>query len=318
MLPVALFAPVPLRLVTHAPLIDTHAHLYFERFDEDRAEVLRRAQEAGVEAVVMPAVDVESIGKAARLCRRQRKQEGGPVLYAMAALHPSETQSAPASDFDKVAAWTEHEHVVAVGETGLDHFHDRSFDDRQDAFFRQHIRLALEKDLPLVLHHREATDATLDVLESERRATEHPGRLRGILHCFTGTPAQAERALALGFFIGLGGILTFTNSDLDDVARAIPLDRLVVETDAPFLAPEPHRGERNEPAFVRPVAEYLAEVKEVSLEKLARATTANARRAYDLDDETLPSGEPQADELQTEEPQREEPQTVDGGEQSAG
>ena len=274
-----------------ASLIDTHAHLYFERFDEDRAEVLRRAAEAGVEAVVMPAVDVDSIGKAARLCRRQRKQEARiPTLYAMAALHPSETQSAAPSDFDQVAAWTEHQHVVAVGETGLDHYHDRSFDDRQEAFFRQHVRLALDEDLPLVLHHRAATDATLDVLDSERQATEHPERLRGILHCFTGRPRQAQRAIDLGFLIGLGGILTFSNSDLDDMAREIPLDDLVVETDAPYLAPEPHRGERNEPAFVCPVAAYLADVKDVSLEKVARVTTKNARRIYEVD-----GGRPTAD-----------------------
>lgn len=267
-----------------APLIDTHAHLYFERFDEDRAEVLARAREAGVEAVVQPAVDPDSVGKATRLARRQRKQSEGPALYAMAALHPSETQDALASDFDQIAAWTEHKHVVAVGETGLDHYHDRSFDDRQEAFFRQHVRLALEKDLPLVLHHREATDATLDVLESERQATEHPERLRGILHSFTGTPKQAERAVELGFLIGWGGILTFSNSDLDEAARAVPLDQCVVETDAPYLAPEPHRGERNEPAFVRTVAEYLAEVKGVAPEEAVRATTANARRLYELDD----------------------------------
>ena len=266
-------------------LIDTHAHLYFERFDEDRADTLRRAAAAGVEAIVMPAVDVDSIGKATRLCRRQRKNEAEqPTLYAMAALHPSETKSAPTSDFDQVSAWTDHEHVIAVGETGLDYFHDRSFDDRQEAFFRQHVRLTLESDLPLVLHHREATDATLDVLEGERQATEHPERLRGILHCFTGTPAQAERAIELGFLIGLGGILTFTNSDLDPVARDLPLDHLVVETDAPYLAPEPHRGERNEPAYVRHVAEYLAELKDTSLEEVAQVTTANARRIYGLDD----------------------------------
>jgi len=268
-----------------APLIDTHAHLYFERFDEDRTEVLARAREAGVEAVVQPAVDVDSVGKATRLARQQRKQSTGPALYAMAALHPSETQDALASDFDQIAAWTEHKSVVAVGETGLDHYHDRSFDDRQEAFFRQHVRLALEKDLPLVLHHREATGAVLDVLESERRATEHPERLRGIFHSFTGRPAQAERAVELGFLIGWGGLLTFSNSDLDDAARAVPLERCVVETDAPYLAPQSQRGERNEPAFVRSVAAYLADVKDASLEEVARTTTANARRIYGLDGE---------------------------------
>lgn len=261
-------------------LTDTHAHLYFERFDEDRADVLRRASDAGVEAIVMPAVGVESIEQAVQLCRAERS---GPALYAMAALHPSETKSAPRSALDEVAEWCDDPCVVAVGETGLDHFHDRSFDERQETFFRAHIRLALRNDLPLVLHHRNATDAVLDLLADEQQSSDHPGRLRGILHCFTGTPAQSERAIGLGFLIGLGGILTFKNSDLDDVARAIPLEEIVLETDAPYLAPEPHRGKRNEPAFVREVAAYLAQVKDTSLEEVARVTTANARRIYRLD-----------------------------------
>ncbi len=259
-------------------LIDTHAHVYLEQFDEDREAVLSRAREAGVAVVVLPAIDVASIREAVRLCGRH---DG---LYAMAALHPSETKEATASDFDQVAAWCDHEKVVAVGESGLDHYWDRSFDERQEAFFRQHVRLAIEKDLPLVIHNREATEDVLRVLESERAAAENPERLRGILHCFVDDAEVAERAADLGFLIGLGGILTFKNSGLAERIRDVPLEQIVLETDAPYLAPEPNRGKRNEPAYVRHVAEKLAEAKGLPLEEVARATTQNARRIYGLDE----------------------------------
>jgi TatD DNase family protein len=262
-------------------LIDTHAHVYLDRFDDDRDAVMARAREAGVEAVVLPAIDVPSIQQAADLADRYSTDEGLEV-YVMTALHPSETKAATGEDFEAVAAWTDDPRVVAVGESGLDYYWDRSFDERQQHFFRRHIRLALEADLPLIIHNREATGDVLALLEEERAASDHPERLRGILHCFVDPPAVADRAAELGFLVGLGGILTFKNSDVDAHARAIPLEQIVLETDAPFLAPVPHRGTRNEPAYVRHVAERLAEVKGVPLEEVARVTTANARRIYGI------------------------------------
>ena len=260
-------------------LIDTHAHLYLDRFDEDRAVVLDRARAAGVGAVVMPAIDVPSIDAAVRLCRRH---DG---LYAMAALHPSETKTATAEDFDQVAAWCDDEYVVAVGESGLDYHWDRSFDEQQHDFFRQHIRLALEKDLPLILHNREASEDLVRLLKSERDAAEHPERMRGIFHCFTGPAALAEEAAALGFLVGLGGILTFKNSSAGEAVQGVPMEQIVLETDAPYLAPAPHRGERNEPAYVRRVAEKLAGVKGLPVKEVEAQTTANARRLYGLPDD---------------------------------
>ena len=257
-------------------LIDTHAHVYLDRFDDDRDAVLQRAREAGVEAVVLPAIDVPSIQQAVDLADRY----GG--VYAMTALHPSETEGATEADFEAVAAWAGDPRIVAVGESGLDYYWDRSFDEQQHAFFRRHIRLAIEADLPLVIHNREATSDVLRLLREERAASAHPERLRGILHCFVDPPAVAAEAADLGFLVGLGGILTFKNSDVDAHAAAIPLEQIVLETDAPYLAPTPHRGNRNEPAYVRHVATRLAEVKGLPLEEVARATTANARRIYDL------------------------------------
>jgi TatD DNase family protein len=257
-------------------LIDTHAHIYLKQFDDDREAMLGRAREAGVETIVQPAIDVPSIQHAVDLC------EAHDGLYAMAALHPSETDEATDEDFEAVKEWCGHDHVVAVGESGLDYYWDRSFDDRQQAFFRRHIRLAVEVDLPLVIHNREATEDILTILEEERAATDEPEKMRGILHCYVDPPEVAQRAWDLGFYVGVGGIMTFSNSEVDDYVREVPLERIVVETDSPYLAPEPHRGDRNEPAYVRDVARRLAEIKDVSMGEVERVTTANAREIYEL------------------------------------
>ncbi|WP_251930474.1 TatD family hydrolase [Salinibacter ruber] len=259
-------------------IIDTHAHLYLDQFDEDRDAVLRRAWGAEVDIVVMPAIDVPSIQQAVDLCE---EYDG---LYAMAALHPSETQEATEEDFEAVVNWCSHPSVVAVGESGLDYYWDRSFDDRQKRFFRKHIRLAIEADLPLVIHNRDAAENILAVLEEEYVRAEVPEKMRGILHCYVDPPRIAERAWNLGFYVGVGGIMTFSNSDVDQYVEEVPLEHIVVETDSPYLAPEPNRGDRNEPAYVRHVAERLAEIKDLPLETVAEVTTQNARAIYELDD----------------------------------
>lgn len=257
-------------------LIDTHAHIYLDVFDEDLSAVIDRAREAGIDRVIMPAIDVPSIHRALDLSARY---DG---LYAMAALHPSETNDATDVDFDAVAELCDEDAIVAVGETGLDYYWDRSFDERQQDALRWHIRIAIEKDLPLVFHNREAFDDLVRIVDEERTSTPRPERLRGVFHCFTGTQADAGRIGELGFVIGIGGILTFKNSQLGEEVRDIPLSQIVLETDSPYLAPHPHRGKRNEPAFTRNVAEVLANIKRVPLDELASATTATAERVFGL------------------------------------
>lgn len=257
-------------------LIDTHAHLYLDRFSEDLDAVLDRARAAGVGAIILPAIDVPSIHRAIDLCRSR------PGLYAMAALHPSETKEATEEDFEAVERLCDDEHVVAVGESGLDYYWDRSFDERQQDAFRWHIRLAAARGLPLILHNREATDDLLRILREERGRLPEPARLRGIWHCFTGTADEARMAGELGFLVGLGGILTFKNGGLGEVAAELPLEQIVLETDAPFLAPVPYRGKRNEPAYVRQVAEQLASIRGLPIEEIEALTTENARRLFDV------------------------------------
>ena len=263
-------------------LIDTHAHIYLDRFKQDLTDVLARARAQGVERIVMPAIDVPSIHEAMALCDRY---EG---LYAMAALHPTHTQEATHDDFEAVRDLCDDPRVVAVGESGLDYYWDRSFDAVQHDFFRRHIRLAIEKDLPLILHLRdkqgrdEVHRDVVRLLREERSASAAPDKLRGIFHCFTGPAWLAEEATDLGFLLGLGGVLTFKNSGLDAIIRHVPLERLVLETDAPYLAPVPYRGKRNEPSYTRFVAEKLATVKDISIEEVERVTTANAEALFGL------------------------------------
>ena len=263
-------------------IIDTHAHLYHKRFDSDRDAMIERAKAAGVETIVMPAIDVASIQAAIDLCERHSG------LYAMTALHPSDVKEATDEDFGEVARFCDDPHVVAVGESGLDYYWDRSFDEKQQDYFRRHIHLAIEKDLPLILHMRdkqgkeEVHREIVRILEEERLVTGTPERMRGIFHCFGGPAWMVEAAETLGFLLGIGGTLTFKNSGVADIVKDIPLSRIVLETDAPFLAPEPYRGKRNESAYTSHVAEKLAVVKGVSLEEVAEITSANARQLFGI------------------------------------
>ncbi|MDZ4702269.1 MAG: TatD family hydrolase [Rhodothermales bacterium] len=260
-------------------LIDAHCHLYHDRFESDRDAVVARARQAGVEVMVLPAIDVPSIEKALVLCDRHAG------VHAMSALHPSDTKEATEADFESIATFCDDPRVVAVGESGLDYYWDRSFDADQERSFRFHIRLAMVKDLPLILHTRdkqgreEVYRDTVRILKEEAAGDR---RLRGIFHCFGGPAWLADEAIELGFLLGIGGTLTFKNSGVAALVKEIPLEHLVLETDAPFLAPEPHRGQRNEPAYTRLVAERLAEVKGLTLEAIAEATTVTARRLFGI------------------------------------
>lgn len=263
-------------------LVDTHTHLYDKAFDSDRDDVVERARNAGVEVIIQPAVDAESIDLALDLCGRY---EG---LYAMAAIHPTSVQEATEKDMARIEEVLGDPRVVAVGETGLDYYWDRAHIDLQHEMLRRHARLAIDADLPLILHNRDqkgSEESSRDLVRilSEEKAT-YPGgdSLYGIFHCFGGPKWLGDQVMNLGFYIGLGGTLTFKNGGVPEAIKDIPLDRVVLETDAPYLAPVPHRGKRNEPAYVKKVAEKLAEVREMSLKDVSGATTETARRLFKL------------------------------------
>jgi TatD DNase family protein len=252
-------------------MIDSHCHLADEGFAADLDEVVRRAQDAGLERVmvILEAGNVKEAAQAARV------EALWPATRFAIGVHPHQAHQF-AGEPERAAAVVRDQFAAtgsarAVGEIGLDYHYDYSPRDVQHAVFRSQIRVALELDCPVVIHTREADEDTIAILREEGL-----GRLRGVLHCFTGTPALRDAGLALGFFISLAGILTFPKAgELRETARAVPLDRLLTETDSPFLAPVPYRGKRNEPAHVARVVEALAEMHAAPADDLARRTAAN-------------------------------------------
>ena len=249
-------------------LIDSHCHIDMPQFDADREAVLERARQAGVEAMlVVGGVDEEG-GQQRAL--RVAEKFGLPVS---AGVHPHEARLATPATYDELRGLARDRRIVAVGEIGLDFHYDYSPRDVQREVLRAQIRLARDVGLPVIIHTREADDETAALLEEE--GARETG---GVIHCFTGGEELARRALALGFYVSFSGIVAFPRAEaIQQVARTAPLDRILVETDAPFLAPPPHRGKRNEPAFVVEVARKVASLRGVDLEVVAAASAANFR-----------------------------------------
>ena len=263
--------------------VDTHLHLYHDAYDADRDAVVERARQQGVTTLVLPAVDVASVGAALALSDRY------PGVWAMAGLHPTYLADAAPDALDRVADALSDPRVVAVGETGLDYYWSRDHVEEQQASLRAHARLAAAHGLPLVLHNRDRDGSEASswdlvrVLREVRETAPHGERLGGVFHCFGGPAWLATEVLDLGFYIGLGGTLTFKSAGVAEAVASVPLDRIVLETDGPYLAPAPHRGGRNEPAYVPLVAQRLAEARGLPVEEVAAATTASARRLFGLD-----------------------------------
>ena len=259
-----------------APLVDTHCHLNFHRFDKDRAAVLKRAHEAGVERIIIPAIDLPSCAEALQLAEAQ------PGLYAAVGIHPNSSHNFDASSIDKLRELAAHPKVVAIGEIGLDYHWDKSPKPKQAAALKKQLQLASELALPVIIHNREASDDVIALLADWASSARSRDRL-GVLHSFSASASIAKRAIELGFYLGFSGPLTFKNaSKLREVARATPIERLLVETDAPFLTPAPHRGKRNEPAWVRHINARLAALHGMTPEQMARQTTRNAERLFSL------------------------------------
>ncbi len=252
-------------------LVDSHCHLDFPDYAGDVDGVVGRARAAGVGVCL-------SIGtELSRFPGVRAVAEKFPDVWCSVGVHPHEAEKELLSDAAPLLAETGHPKVVGIGETGLDYFYEHSPRTEQIANFRAHIAAARQSGLPLIVHTRDADDDTIAVLEDEMEK----GAFTGLIHCFTGTQRLADASLALGFYISVSGIATFKNSQaLRDVIKTVPLDRLLVETDAPFLAPVPHRGKTNEPAFVVHTARMLAELKTVSEAELAAATTENFFRLF--------------------------------------
>ena len=254
-------------------LIDTHCHLDAEAFHQDLDDVIARAQSEGVERMLTIGVTLETSQAAVVLSNRY------PCLSAVIGIQPNYVQETRADDWDRIVDLAGHPRVVGIGETGLDKYWDFAPLDQQRDYFVRHIVLARQCGKPFVVHCREAEAEVVEVLRSE---AAH-GPLRGVMHSFCGDAATAAECVELGLCISFAGMVTFKKNDaLRAVARTVPLDRILVETDAPWLAPHPWRGKRNEPAWVRQTANCLAEVHGVSADEMASITTANAKRLFQL------------------------------------
>ncbi len=252
-------------------LIDSHTHLDDLRYDTDRDNVLQRAQTAGIEAIVTIGCDLATSQAAVALAHAH------PNIFATIGVHPHEAKEIGEGWYESFRSLAQHPKVVAYGEIGLDYHYDHSPREIQRQRFREQIHLARELALPLVIHTREAQEDTMMILREEGAVD-----VGGVFHCFSGDMWLAKDALDLGFYLSFSGVLTFKNATmLRDIAKTVPLDRLMVETDCPYLAPVPYRGKRNEPAYVQYVAETLAEIRgNGSVESVARATVENTKRVF--------------------------------------
>lgn len=250
--------------------VDSHTHLYSKKFDRDREEVVQRAVEAGVEAFYLPNIDSTSIDAMLDV-----ELKWPNLCFAMMGLHPCSVKENYQEELATVEKWLDKRAFCAVGEIGIDLYWDKTYlDQQQDAFLTQ-VKWAKERRLPIVIHSREATELIIELLEEV-----NDERLRGIFHCFTGDAAQAERIIEMGFLLGIGGVLTFKNAGLDKTMENIDLNHVVLETDSPYLAPAPHRGKRNESAYLVRVAERLAEIKDLSIEEVGRITSRNSYAVF--------------------------------------
>lgn len=259
--------------------IDTHTHLYSTKFDADRAEMMERISAAGVELSIMPAVDSKS-----HPAMLQLEKDYPAQTLSMIGLHPVSVKENYEEELAIVEAYLPTRPWVAIGEIGMDLYWDKSFRPQQEDAFRRQCTWAIDYDLPICIHARDAIDELLDIIAD----IDNP-KLRGVFHCFTGNVEQAKKAVGFGFCLGIGGVATFKNGGLEPVIRELPRERILLETDAPYLAPVPKRGKRNETAYLPYIAEKVAEVWETSPEAVGRQTNQNAWQLFELDRFVQPS-----------------------------
>ena len=251
---------------------DTHTHLYAEEFKNDRSVMIHRAIEAGVSRMFLPNIDCSSIQPMLDLVWEFREN-----CFPMMGLHPCSVDEHFEAQLFQIQKWFKKRKFYAVGEIGLDYFWSLDFKEQQIIAFKKQLQWAINLNLPVVIHSRNSTDEIISIIKEMQHL-----QLRGIFHCFSGNEEQAKQIISIGFYLGIGGVLTFKNSGIDQAIQHISLDHLVLETDSPYLAPVPNRGKRNESAYIIEVAKKLAELKGISIEKVAEVTTENSRKIFGI------------------------------------
>ena len=252
--------------------IDTHCHLYDEAFDADREQTIQRAIDAGVDMMLLPDIDSSSTARLDALYEHEPSH-----FRRMAGLHPTSVKEDFETELTHVRGRLEKGGFVAVGEIGMDLYWDRTYEEQQREVLKRQMLWAEEFNLPVALHIRKAHNEVFGLLRDLNRAT-----YRGVMHCFGGSLQEAQRAVEMGFMLGIGGVVTFKNATMAEIARVIPLDILLLETDAPYLSPVPHRGQRNESSYIPLIAQKIADLRGITIAEVAEQTTANARALFGI------------------------------------
>ena len=252
-------------------MIDTHAHINTEKFEEDRQEVINRALESGVQKIIIPAIEPKDFDGLLELV------ESIPELYCGIGVHPHNVSNISDNEIELVKQKADSKGVVAIGEIGIDYYYDFAPKEKQKEMFDKQIKVAIEKKLPIIVHNREADNDVIDIIKQNQ-----DGSLKGVLHCFSSPIETLKKTLDIGMNVSFTGNITFKKSTLDDVVKYVPMDRFMIETDSPYITPVPYRGKRNEPSYVKYVAEKIAELKGISIEEVIEMTTKTAKEMFRL------------------------------------
>ncbi len=253
-------------------LTDSHTHLYLEHFDKDRKEVINRAIDSGIEYMLLPNIDSKSVEGMLAVCKDFPEN-----CFPMMGLHPTNVKEDFEKELENVKKWLDKKNFVAVGEIGIDLYWDKAFFEQQVIALKNQIDLAKKHQLPIVIHARNSMEEIFEVLEEVQTPD-----LKGVFHCFSGNLDDAFRAIDMGYYLGIGGVITYKKSNLPEIVREIELESILLETDAPFLSPVPFRGKRNESAYINYIAEKIAEIKSVSIQEVAEITTQNAKELFNF------------------------------------
>lgn len=252
--------------------IDTHTHLQFSHYDADRSDVIESALRSGIDCMINVGTNIEDSLESLRIAKQYDR------VYSSAGIHPHDSEGVSESDYESIDSLLKEDKVVALGETGLDFYRNYAPYDVQEEIFRRFLRMGADRGVPVIIHNRGASREMMDILSDEMN-----GKVNGVMHCFSGDVEFAEYCIEAGLYISFTGNITYKNFKRDDVLQFVSLDRILIETDCPFLAPHPLRGKRNEPVNVRFVAKKIAEVKNISLEEAGKVTSENARTLFGID-----------------------------------
>ncbi|HHT03184.1 MAG TPA: TatD family hydrolase [Bacteroidales bacterium] len=257
--------------------VDTHSHLYAQEFKEDISETILRAKQSNVNKILLPNIDIASIAPMLELCKMD------DCFHPMLGLHPTSIDNSYLEQLNEIELLLDKANICAIGEIGIDLYWDKTFIEEQIIAFETQAHWAMDRNLPLVIHVRKGFEEVFQSLDRLKKQIQcHDKSLKGVFHCFSGDLNQAKKVIEMGFKIGIGGVVTFKNAKLTDIVREIDIEDILLETDAPYLAPSPYRGKRNESSYIPIIAQKISEIKNISIEEVASITTSSAQKLFSI------------------------------------